>query len=667
MRVKNLSMSLFTWAFFVAKAVETPLVLLNFDGNEQTLEAGEAHSSARVSGVRGEAAWFWGEQEQGITATGTVGIAPTEEITVAAWIWLQRLGDHQTILWKGDRSRAIQQVNFRLAVRPEGTLEFSFKGPADEWYDFASPAPVPLHRWVHVAASFNRGKAALEIGGVRVREGRMHMYTGKGKPPAWAGDAMPTNTAPLEIGAGQGPSGEPGQFFCGALDEVTVWPTARALPIPDPAVPDARSPLESMLLFERSFSAEELRAKPWLCGRVGDGRVPWVLSVRFPDSKRQEILAHGTNDPDGTFRRLFDDYCGPFDLRGASNVNVRIYRNGGAAGQAVPTEASLQPDADSAAHIEVETEKPLQQIRGFGCYADFPKSFRSDPEAREREYAPFLDALKEIGVTRLDFSLQLQRFEPRNDDGDPRHINWEIFRKTFASEKEYRMVIGYLAYVQSKGFSVGLRVMGYPDWQWIGQGHGRHPDSDEVAEMCVAWVTLLREEGVFPTHLVPLWEPPYSPENVADICAKTARLMRQNKIDVQVVGPYRYATGGEHGHGCHDRPVSGGQALCRGLPAGNGRPRHGDRRGGLLVGLGDGGAQSEAVMARGDRTADSGGNRPRAVDAGIRAELRTRAVDFLSVALARFLCGVRVSLPARPDASPAIQRRRQQLLLLESV
>ncbi len=378
---------------------------------------GEAGSPVRVPGVRGGALWFWGEPGQGVTIPDRAGLDLAETMTVSAWIWVQRFGDHQTLVWKGDRAPAIDAINYRLAIRPEGKLEFSFKGPSDEWFQCVAPEPLPVGQWVHVAAGFDRGTASLDVGGRRVFSGRMNTFGApKGAAP-WAGDRMPTNGAPLTIGAGQEPTGDPGQFFCGAMDEVFVGPAVLPATVPPIAVPAGSSPLDAMRLFDKEFTAEETLAAPYLVGRVGVGQAPWVLEVRFPGSPRQSFRIPGMSAPDGAFRYLLDDYCGRIDLRGAGRVRVAAYRGGDAA-PAVASEVSLQP-APRTSRIVVSPDRPLQRIRGFGCYADVPKTFLSDPAAREREYAPVLDALRDIGVSQLDFSVMAQLVEPRNDDAGP--------------------------------------------------------------------------------------------------------------------------------------------------------------------------------------------------------------------------------------------------------
>ena len=316
-------------------AQEHPVLSLNFDEARGGLCAdqagsavaailrGEAGSPVRVPGVRGNALWFWGEPGQGAVVTRCAGLDLTDEMTVSAWVWVQRFGDHQTLVWKGDRKPVIDVISYRLALRPEGKLEFSFKGPVDEWYQIMSPDPVPLRRWVHVAASFNRGQGALDIGGKRVAEGRMKTFGGDAKA-AWSGNRMLTNAAPFEIGVGQGPSGDAGPYFCGAIDEVRVWPVALQ-EAPEPSASQDQTPLRSLVLVEKTFAAAEIQRAPYLVGRVGDGQAPWVMDVCFTGQEERSVRVRSENGVGGEFRYLFDDFCGQLDVRGAEQVKVRPY------------------------------------------------------------------------------------------------------------------------------------------------------------------------------------------------------------------------------------------------------------------------------------------------------------------------------------------------------
>ena len=532
-----------------------PVVSIPFDeakGNvvrNTALTAGEGRISrgqagpAWVPGTRGSAIWFFGDPGQGVTMPHRAEMNLTDELTIDAWIWPSRLGEFQTILWKGDRRGAIDKVNYRLSLRPEGTLELTFKGPADEWYQVASRKPMAVGQWSHVAATFKEGNGQLYVNGRCVADSRMNVYTPRGgKVKVWHGDRMLPNDASLEIGACQAPSGEPGQCFRGAIDEIHIWP--RVLPAIQYASPPDVDPFATLVAWKHELTAAEVQAKPYLVGRVQGKDVPWELSVEYPGREDRGARVAGMCSPDGQFRYLLDEYCGPIELRGASRMKVSIYRTGTGAGSLTVEDVHLEPGRLEGS-IVVDPQKKFQQIRGFGCYADVPNTFLSDPVEQDAQYAPLLAMLEEIGVTHLDFSTPVRDLEPENDDTDPRHINWNCFRETFRASSRLQVLAKYLCYLQSKGFTVGLRVISYARWQCRDESDGPTPDTDEVAEYCVALLKLMIEAGVKPTHLVPVWEVKYAPESVAEICVKTARLARQHGIGVPIVGPYCYATGGQ--------------------------------------------------------------------------------------------------------------------------
>lgn len=543
-----------------AQPLPRPVLSLDFDeGQGTTCAAAAAGADATGSvvgrivpgqfgpmwaeGVRGTSLWFWAEPEQGVTVASRPDLDLRSQLTVTAWVWPRRFGEFQTIVWKGDRRAAVQKVNYRIALRPEGTLEFSFKGPAGEWYQMAASQPLPAQKWSYVAVIYDRGTVRLFLDGRQIAGGRMNLLKPQGvKALAWRGDQMLPNDSPWEVGRGQEPNGEPGHCFCGAIDEVRMWSAALVAPPPMPPAPD-RPLLKSLVLWERELTAAQLREKPCLVGRVEGKPAPWILDVEFPDGKNRGTRLLGQAGPDGRFRYLLDEFCGPIELRGAPRMIVRAYRK--SAGDRIALRDTALLAGQPQARVVVRPEKALQRIRGFGSYADVPSTFLEDPAKRDAEYAPLLAELKEVGLTHLDFSTPAQCLEPENDDADPLHINWDYFRKHFRTNAQIQTLVKYLRYLQTEGFSVGLRVIDYARWQWIPRPGTRTPQSDEVAEYCVALLKLMGEEGIRPAHLVPIWEPSYAPEVVADICAKTARLARKHGIGIPIVGPYSYATGGQ--------------------------------------------------------------------------------------------------------------------------
>lgn len=521
-----------------------PLLHLSFDGADSGQISQGDIGPLRLRGVTGSALWFSGRGDEVASIADRPDLGLTNELTISAWIWPSQRGGFQTIVWKGDRSGEIGLVNYRLALRPEGRLEFSFKGLADEWYPLAASEPVEIGRWTHVVAIYDRGRGSLRIDGRCVAEGRMGVYWPSGmKPGEWHGDRLLPNHAPLEVGRGQELDGGPGQCFRGAIDEVYLWNTAAAA-IPKSPTPPDEPPLNSLLILEKELTASELQTTPYLTGRLVPAGSSWVLHVEFPERKDRGLWLPGKTDPEGHFRYLLNDLGGTIDLSGADRVTMKMFRKS-LAERTTAQDVTLEA-GKPLARIVVDPGKQLQVIRSFGAYADIPKTFLADAEARRAQYGPLLAELKEVGITQLDFATLAQWIEPENDDADPQHMNWDSFRRHFRDDPHMQTLVKYLRYLESEGFSVGLRLQGYAGWQWVKRPGGKPlPNADEVAEHCVALLTMIREEGIRPTHLVPIWEPSYAPEAVAEICAKTARLARQHGIEIPIVGPYTYATGGQ--------------------------------------------------------------------------------------------------------------------------
>lgn len=536
-------------------ATPVPTVRFTFDegrGDVATDSAG--NRAAKLSrgpfgplwgeGVQKGALWFSSDVDEAVALPHRAALDATDELTISVCVWPRRFGDFQTIVWKGDRRPAIDRINYRLSLRPDGRPEFTFKGPQDEWYQLGGPEPVPAGRWSHIVAVFQRGTARLLVNGKCVAEGRMNVYAPPNvKVETWRGDRMIPNDLPLIVGRGEETEGDPGQCFLGAIDELSIWTTALASLPATPAFP-AEPPLAKLLLWEKSFTAADLAATPYLVGQVNDTRPGWFFDIDFPGCKGRGARLPGQTDGKGQLRYLLNDFCGPIELRDAPAMVVRAYRHN--AHDTLTLRDMRLEAGQPTAQVLVQPQRNLQRIRDFGAYADVPLTFADDPATQQALYDPVLAELREVGLTHLDFSVVPQSIEPRNDDADPRHINWDAFRQSFQSDPRMRVLVKFVPYVQSRGFTVGLRFIDYAGWQWVTPaGKKRQPDVDEVAENAVAMLTLLREAKVNITHLVPIWEPSYDPDVVADVCAQTARRARQHGIDTPIVGPYKHATGGQ--------------------------------------------------------------------------------------------------------------------------
>lgn len=498
-----------------------------------------------VRGAVGNALWFWGDPNEGVTVAHRAALDLAEKLTITAWVWPAEFGSKRfrTIVWKGDRHDAVDRINYKLHLRPSGTLEFGFKGPVDEWYTLATEEPVACGRWSHVAATYDRGAAELYVNSRRLARGRMNLYTPPGVTvKTRQHERMLPNAAALEIGRSQESDGRPGQSFCGAIDEVQVWPSVRPI---RPAQAAATSPpLASVLLFDLQASAAQLDAAPYLAGRVD---CPWVLDIAVLDAPGRRVRVPGKTGPDGRFRYLMNDFGGDLQPRGSRGLRARGYRRGTDAKAAASKAAFVagQPRAS----VVVRPGTKLQRVAGLGVYADVPQTHPTDPDAQAAACEAALADLRDIGVAQMDFQFPLSALEPDNDDADPAHFNWDYFRQRFQSDARLQTLVQYLLYVQAQGFVPGLRAGARPRWQNarmpVGPNAATAEDAvDEVAESCAAAMKLVTEAGVKLAHYVPVWEPANDPEVVAALCAKTARLAAKLGLDVPVFGPYRTATAG---------------------------------------------------------------------------------------------------------------------------
>ncbi len=116
---------------------------------------------------------------------------PLPALTIECWLFLWGTGNWQAVLSQRDARSAAPQApeGFGLLVDPEGRL-VAATGVEPVGLDEAlrSNGPMPLRRWIHVAATFAPGSTALWLDGACIAEtARL--------PAAWAA------AAPLRVGA----------------------------------------------------------------------------------------------------------------------------------------------------------------------------------------------------------------------------------------------------------------------------------------------------------------------------------------------------------------------------------------------------------------------------------------------------------------------------------
>lgn len=504
------------------------------------LASGPAAGGAlHIRGVNGGGVWFSGQGREDVSVPHGAEVNGTSALTIRAWLWPADSGEHQGIVWKGDRSRIPEGTQYKLSLRPEGTVEFGCQGERGDWMNLLSSVPLPLRRWTLVTATFDRGMAGIFFGEERVAAGAFRRDAGPGS--AGLLEALPGNDCPVAVGRFQQPGGRGWYPFRGGMDDLEI--VARVLGHPGTVVPPpAVHPLECVRLFDREIRAEALPGTPVLSGQV-TGEGPWLLEVA---GESGSVWVEGQTGSGGRFRYVLDDYCGALDLPRTGTIRCRGYRFREADDLRL-TEVEFLP-APSLIQVSVNPEERRQVLGPVSIYANAPARFLPDPGEQRRVYGPVLAEMREAGVEHFDLAFaSLAVIEPVNDDADPDRMNMDAYRAGFLQQKEARNLLQFLAYLRREGFTFGIRSTGFAPWQ-IAPGPVTGAPCHQVEEIAETWVALLRlmkEENLEPTHLVPVWEPSYPPETVARICAETARLARQHGFVLPVVGPYVIATGGQ--------------------------------------------------------------------------------------------------------------------------
>lgn len=495
-----------------------------------------------AQGSLGFGLWFTGNNREVVTIPHGPELDATESLTLRVWVWPARFGDHQGIVWKGDRTRKPQQAQYKVSVRPEGRVEFGAMGPRGDWSQVTSERPIPLQRWTLITASFHQGAADLFFDKTRVATGSLLVENSRGEKSPLA--KLPGNDRPVEIGRFPQRSGHSHYSFCGGLDELEISCQASGPPATLPKAPDG-NPLASARIFEEVFDARSLAATPVLSGRIGGGG-GWVLEIADPERDNAVVWCRGETDASGRFRYLLDDFCGRFDLGKCERIRCRAYpiRAGDAL---IATEVQLASE-EQPVRVTVQTGEQRQAMGPVSIYANAPHQFVTDPAVQRRVYGPVLAEMRTLGVAHFDLAFSsLAALEPRNDNADPRHMDMDFFRASLNQRPDARTLIQFIGYLRREGFTFGIRCHSFAPWQVpldAATGVSRHL-VDEIAETWVALLRLLQEEGLEPTHLVPVWEPSYAPETVAEICAATTHLARQHGFALPVVGPYVLTTGGQ--------------------------------------------------------------------------------------------------------------------------
>lgn len=143
----------------------------------------------------------------------------TDDFTIRAVFLPHNVRGFNVILWKGDRGKKPEEVNYYLGIRDQ-KVEFKYKDDEDNWYVHTANYLLESNHWYDVSVHFKEGKVDIAINGdlalVQKSEGRA----------ASAPTKLYPSTGFFEVGEAEGPSSYKayarGFPFSGLIDEISI-------------------------------------------------------------------------------------------------------------------------------------------------------------------------------------------------------------------------------------------------------------------------------------------------------------------------------------------------------------------------------------------------------------------------------------------------------------
>ncbi len=140
-------------------------------------------------------------------------VSLTDDFTITCAIRPDRVKNYQVIVWKGDRSKNPEAINYYFGIR-DGRLEFKYKDDAGEWLIHTASQPIKVGQWYEVGMYFHHGTVEMVVNGV--------LQEVKGPGDESAIPALLPNDAPMEVGEGAKPTVRAFQFN-GLMDELRFF------------------------------------------------------------------------------------------------------------------------------------------------------------------------------------------------------------------------------------------------------------------------------------------------------------------------------------------------------------------------------------------------------------------------------------------------------------
>jgi murein DD-endopeptidase MepM/ murein hydrolase activator NlpD len=163
-----------------------------------------------VEPVVANTTWFEGNDDYVyVPDNGSLNL--TNALTLEAWVRRAQGSAGWSLLI--DRRVGSNSEGFSLAIQPESTLRFGLGDGSTATFAYGT-TPIPLNRWVHVAATWDGAMMRVFVDGVE-----------DGTPVAFSGPISYPGTYPTLLGRAPGE----GASFRGDVDEMRIWSVARGV------------------------------------------------------------------------------------------------------------------------------------------------------------------------------------------------------------------------------------------------------------------------------------------------------------------------------------------------------------------------------------------------------------------------------------------------------
>lgn len=204
-------------------AQSKPLVHWDFDqATNDTLKDVGGDNDGRINGGSSEKcirpglygnAFYFDNGMHYIRVPQTKNISLKNNFTVEYVIKPFRVNSYRTILWKGDRKKNPEEINYFFDIR-DGKPELKTKDASGKWIVYTTKPIMKSRQWYHVIITYQNGQCEFYVNGKRIKSSRYE--------PGKIENFLLANNSDAYIGVGATPRGR-AFFFYGLIDDIKIW------------------------------------------------------------------------------------------------------------------------------------------------------------------------------------------------------------------------------------------------------------------------------------------------------------------------------------------------------------------------------------------------------------------------------------------------------------